>query len=268
MTHPVSKRLESFWVSACAAALSVVILGVSNIAAADDLEDAAAALQRMDYATATALWQPLAQQGSSKAEIGMGKIYDGGFGVAKDPAQATVWFQKAADQGDAEGECLVGERYVQGYGGLSHDVSQGLALMEKAVDHGNANCAAQIGELYRNGLFGAPKNPERAAAWHRRAAEMGDTLAEGRLGIDYQFGIGVQQDSAQAAYWYRKEVEQLRKEAEQGSVSAQLTLGQSYEWASSGLPIDKAAALYWCGKAARQKSPIKGFAEQCVAAAK
>jgi TPR repeat protein len=242
MTHPVSKRIESFWVSACAAALSVVSLGVSNIAAADDLEDAAAALQRMDYATATALWQPLAQQGSSKAEIGMGKIYDGGFGVAKDPAQATVWFQKAADQG--------------------------LALMEKAVDHGNANCAAQIGELYRNGLFGAPKNSERAAAWHRRAAEMGDTLAEGRLGIDYQFGIGVQQDSAQAAYWYRKEVEQLRKEAEQGSVSAQLTLGQSYEWASSGLPIDKAAALYWCGKAARQKSPIKGFAEQCVESAK
>jgi len=268
MTHPISKRLDSFWVSARAAVLAVVILGVSNTAAADQLEDAAAALQRMDYATATALWQPLAQQGNSRADIGMGKIYDSGLGVPKDPAQATVWFQKAANQGDAEGECLLGGRYVQGYGGLRHDVSQGLALMEKAADHGNANCAQQIGELYRNGLFGAPKNLVRAAAWHRRGAEMGDTLAEGRLGTDYQFGIGVQQNSSQAAYWYRKEVEQMRKDAEQGNVAAQLNLGESYETASSGLPRDKAAALYWCGKAARQKSPIKTFAEQCVALAK
>ncbi|HTC25575.1 tetratricopeptide repeat protein [Dyella sp.] len=268
MMHPISRCFDSFGVCARAAALAALVLGMINTAAADQLEDAAAALHRMDYATAIALWQPLAQQGNSRAEMGMGKLYDSGLGVPKDPAQATVWYQKAANQGDVEGECFVGERYVQGYGGLPHDVSQGLTLMEKAADHGNANCAEQIGELYRNGLFGAPKNPVQAVAWYRRGAEMGNTLAEGRLGADYQFGIGVQQDSAQAAYWYRKEVEQMRKDAEQGNVVAQLNLGESYETASSGLARDKTAALYWCGKAAQQKSPLKIFAEQCVALAK
>lgn len=232
------------------------------------LKEATAAFVRMDYSTAAAIWRPLAEQGNPAAEVGMGKLYDSGSGVPKDPVQATAWFQRAADQSFAESECTLGLRYVEGFGVQLRDVSQGLALMKRAADQGNGSCAESIGELYRNGLFGVPKDPVQAAAWHRRGAEMGDTLAEGRLGIDYQFGIGVEQDSAQAAYWYRKEVEQMRKDAEQGDVVAQLNLGESYESASSGLPRDKAAALYWCGKAAQQTSRIKVFAEQCVALAK
>lgn len=232
------------------------------------LKAATAALTRMDYSTAAAIWRPLAEQGNPAAEVGMGKLYDSGSGVPKDPAQATVWFQRAADQGFAEGECTLGLRYVEGLRVQLRDVSQGLALMSRAVDHGSGSCAESIGELYRNGLFGVPKDTVQAAAWHRRGAEMGDTLAEGRVGIDYQFGIGVKQDSAQAAYWYRKEVEQMRKAAEQGDVVAQLNLGEAYAWASSGLSRDKTAALYWCGKAAQQTSRIKIFAEQCVALAK
>ncbi|WP_322012596.1 tetratricopeptide repeat protein [Paraburkholderia sp. J12] len=265
MTCWYSRWLNGFEGRARSTAMAAVFLGVTNTATADQFEDAEVAFQRMDYATAVALWQPLAEHGSPSAEIGLGKLLDSGFGIPKNQVQATVWFQKAASQGDAEGECIVGERYVQGDGGLSHDVSQGLALMEKAADHGNANCAGQIGELYRNGLFGVPKDHVEAAAWHRRGAEMGDASAEGRLGIDYQFGIGVQQDSAQAAYWYRKAVEQTRKEADQGNVASQLNLGQSYEWGSLGLARDKPAALYWCQKAAQQRSRIENFAEQCVA---
>lgn len=264
MTYPTSRYLDGFRVSARVIGLVVLILGIANTAAADQLGDAATAFQTMDYATAVAFWRPLAERGNSKAEIGLGKLYDSGFGVPKDPAQATVWFLKAANQGDAEGECIVGERYVQGAGGLFRDISQGLALMRNAVGHGSAYCAGQIGELYRNGLFGVHKDPVEAAAWHRRGAEMGDTLTQGRLGADYEFGIGVLEDSEQAAYWYRKAVEQLRKEAEQGNVASQLNLGQTYEWGSWGLGRDKAAALYWCKRAAQQKSRVEDFAKQCV----
>jgi uncharacterized protein len=265
VTNPISWCGYCFKVSAHAVALAALILGITSAAAADRLEDAATAFQNMDYATAAAIWRPLAEQGSSKAQVSMGKLYDAGLGVPKDRSIATAWFQKAADQGDAEGECVIGERYVQGVGGLPHDISAGLALMEKAADYENGHCALQIGELYRNGLFGVPKDHVQAAVWHRRAAELGNALAEGRLGIDYQFGIGVNQDSSQAAYWYKRAAEQTRKEADQGNVAAQLNLGESYEQGSFGLVRDKAAALYWCQKAVEQKSPIQIFAEQCVA---
>lgn len=238
----------------------------TTTAATDNrLKEATAAFIRMDYSTAAAIWRPLAEQGDPTAEVGMGNLYDSGSGVPKDPEQATTWYQRAADQGFGEGECTLGLRYVEGLGVQLRDISQGLTLMKKAVDQGNGHCAESIGELYRNGLFSVPKDTVEAAAWHRRGAEMGDTSAEARLGIDYQFGIGVQQDSAKAAYWYRKAAEQTHKAADQGNVAAQLNLGESYEWGSLGLARNKAAALYWCQKAAQQRSRIENFAEQCVA---
>ncbi|MFM0030269.1 tetratricopeptide repeat protein [Paraburkholderia madseniana] len=101
------------------------------------LKEATAALIRMDYSTAAATWRPLAEQGNPAAEVGMGKLYDSGLGVPKDPVQATAWFQRAADQDFAEGECALGLRYVEGLGVPLRDVSQGLALMKKAADQGN-----------------------------------------------------------------------------------------------------------------------------------
>lgn len=109
------------------------------------------------------------------------------------------------------------------------------------------------------------KIPRKQPLGIEGGAEMGAALAEGRVGVDYQFGIGVPQDSAKAAYGYRKAVEQLHKEADQGNVAGQLNLGESYEWGSYGLARNKAEALYWCQKAAQQKSRIENFAEQCVA---
>jgi len=81
-------------------------------------------------------------------------------------------------------------------------------------------------------------------------------------GDDQHFGAGTLED----AHLCRGVC--LGKDAEQGDVGAQLNLGESYEWGSTGLPRDKTAALYWCQKAAQQKSPIKNLAEQCVARVK
>jgi uncharacterized protein len=241
------------------------VMPQTTVSTDKELKEARAAFDRTDYSTAAAIWQPLAEKGNPAAEVGMGKLYDFGWGVPKDRVQATAWYQKAANQGFAEGECTIGLGYVEGMGVQPHDISRGLALMKAAVDHGSGSCAESIGELFRVGLFGVPKDTVQATAWHRKGAEMGDALAESRLGIDYEFGIGIERNPALAAYWYGKEVEQTRKDAEQGDAVAQLRLGQAYAWASSGLPRDKAAALYWCGKAAQQPSRIKAFAEQCVA---
>ena len=215
--------------------------------------------------TALSLWRPLAEQENAAAQRGLGILYENGLAVPKDEAQSVIWYRKAADQGDAEAEYRLGHAYVQGASGLPRDLSQGMALMIKAGEHGNARSLYFIGEFYRVGMFGVPKDDAQAIAWYRKAADLGDAIAESRLAIAYQFGTGVSKDMAQADFWYRKAEEQTRKNAEEGSVAAQLSLGMSYEMGLGTIAMDKSAALFWYRKAAQQDGPLKHAAESDVA---
>ena len=68
-------------------------------AAAGPLEDAAAADDKGDYATALHLLRPLADQGNAQAQFKLGSMYDDGHGVAQSDAEALKWYRMAADQG-------------------------------------------------------------------------------------------------------------------------------------------------------------------------
>ena len=61
---------------------------------AGPLEDAQAAYDRGKYALAIELWQPLAEQGNPAAQAGLGGLYLGGYGVARDEAVAMAWFAR------------------------------------------------------------------------------------------------------------------------------------------------------------------------------
>jgi TPR repeat protein len=54
-----------------------------------------------DEAQAVAWYRKAAAQGNVNAQYNLGVMYAQGRGVAKDKAQAVDWFRKAADQGDA-----------------------------------------------------------------------------------------------------------------------------------------------------------------------
>lgn len=56
----------------------------SRIAIADPFEDAKAAFERSDYATALAIFRPLADQGDATAHLYPGEMYMGGGGVKND----------------------------------------------------------------------------------------------------------------------------------------------------------------------------------------
>jgi uncharacterized protein len=66
------------------ATLIATFLALSGAAAAGPLEDAIAAYRRGDYATASHLWRPLANQGVAKAQYDLGFMYANGQGVAQD----------------------------------------------------------------------------------------------------------------------------------------------------------------------------------------
>jgi uncharacterized protein len=234
---------------------------------ADQLEKAEAAYKRRDYATAAALWRPLANEGNAPAQTGMGILYENGLEVPRDRTQSINWYRKAAGQGDAEAEYRLGEAYVLGSlsgAGLSRDIGLGLELMKKAASQGNIQSMNSIGSLYQHGLFGIVKDSNEAYIWYRKAADLGDPIAESRVGSAYEFGQGVEKDSEQAKIWYARSAAEDRKRADNGDVVSQLSLGLSYELGVGGFPRDPAEALTWYRKAAQQDGPLKKEAEDDV----
>jgi TPR repeat protein len=79
-------------------------------------EEAAAAWQRQDYATAERLYRALAQQGDPSAQHFLGKMYDNGEGVGQDSAEAAKWFRLAAEQGHTGAQFYLGNLYANGKG--------------------------------------------------------------------------------------------------------------------------------------------------------
>ena len=92
------RRGATAWTRAAFAAI-VLLLSLAGPAAAGPLEDAAAASDRGDHATALRLLRPLADQGDASAQYILGVMY-AKVGGAKNYAEALKWYRLAADQGD------------------------------------------------------------------------------------------------------------------------------------------------------------------------
>jgi hypothetical protein len=78
-------------------AVSLVAAVLAGAALAGPLDDAQAAYNRGDYATALQLIRPLADQGDARAQSILGLMYESGRGVPQDYAEAVKWYRKAAD---------------------------------------------------------------------------------------------------------------------------------------------------------------------------
>ena len=140
------------------------LLAFASPAMAGPLEDAHAAYERGDYATAMSLWRPLADQGDAGAQRNLGLMYFRGQVVPQDYAQAFAWWLVAAGQGDAGAQRNLGLMYIHGQG--------------------------------------VPQSFVEALAWLQPAANLGDALAQYSLGLMYTNGPGVPQDYVQAHVWF------------------------------------------------------------------
>ena len=79
-------------------------------------DQATAAYDRGDYATAYRLFRPLAEQGDVAAQTNLGILYYTGQGVTQDYAAAVSWYRKAADLADAQAQFNLGLMYAKGQG--------------------------------------------------------------------------------------------------------------------------------------------------------
>ena len=78
--------------------IGLMLMVSSCIVCAGPHEDARAAAERGDFATALRLWHPLAEQGNSTAQYNLGAMYSQGQGVPQDYNEAAKWFRLTSIQ--------------------------------------------------------------------------------------------------------------------------------------------------------------------------
>jgi len=145
-------------------AASVILVALAGAVIAGPFEDASAAYNSQDYATAYRLFRTLADSGNVYAQGAIGVMYAKGQGVPRNDAEAVKWYRLAADGGNAESQLALARMYETGRGVSQSDVE--------------------------------------AATWYRRAADQGESWAQTNLGVKYARGQGVPQDYVAAYMWF------------------------------------------------------------------
>ncbi len=101
-----------------------------------------------DYATALAEWQPLAEQGDSGGQFGLGLLYANGWGVPQSDDKAFEWYSVAADLGFPAAQISLGKMYSIGFG-APLDIVQAHMWYSVAALLGDFNAEFDRDELAR-----------------------------------------------------------------------------------------------------------------------
>ncbi len=219
------------------------------------------------------------------AQYGMGMVFENGWGVSKDTAQAEKWFhialmscRKLVKKGNTDAQSTLAVLYSTGRG-VKKDPAEALKWWRIAAKNGNVAAQNELGRKYTYG-WGVKKDYAKAEKWWRKAAAQGNGVAQNSLGFKYFYGYGVKKNYVKAIKWYLKAAEQeytsaqdslggmyakgqgvkknyteaakwYRKAADQGYASAQKSLGDMYD-KGQGVKKDYAEAVKWYRKAAEQ----------------
>ncbi len=171
-----------------------LMLSFAVPAAAGPFEDGVAAYSKGDYATALRLLFPLAEQGNARAQLNLGVMYNNGWGVTQNDAEAAKWFRKAAEQGLANAQYLVGNMYVL------QDYLEAVKWYRLAADQGLDIAQYALGLMYDIGE-NVPQDYAEAVKWYRLAADQGHVSAQYNLGLMYGRGRGGPQNYVHAHMW-------------------------------------------------------------------
>ena len=114
------------------------------------LEDGQAAFNTGNYDLAFSLWQTLATQGHSDAQVFVGLSYANGWGVDKNTKLASHWYQKAANNDNASAQFLLGLYFVSG---SDADLPTGVMWLQRAADNGDSSAKRFLKKAKKRGWF-------------------------------------------------------------------------------------------------------------------
>jgi TPR repeat protein len=151
----------------------LVLVGSSSLVLAaspdiqSELSKGLAFARAGDYGAARAVWSTLARHGSAEAQFRLGWLYESGFGVEKNDADAARWYVFAAKREHAGALYNLGVMLSEGRG-VPRDDGKAAEHFRQAAIQGHAKAQYNLGILYQTGR-GVPKDLQRARFWLDRA---------------------------------------------------------------------------------------------------
>lgn len=194
--------------------------------------------EKIDIDTSTVVkYYELALGGSSEAQFEIGShCYDMAW-----YDQALYWFELSAKQGNAKAANGIGRCYYNG-NGVTKSPRNAYNWFHRSAEGNCVEGMNNMGKCLVEGTGVITPNAKKAMKYYQRAANMKYLPAEYNFGIHLFFGKGIPQDKENGLYW-------LNKAADEGSASAQNTLGNIYREGLEGTIVDKKKAESWYIKA-------------------
>jgi TPR repeat protein len=226
----------------------------------------------------------LAAKGSLRAGMAKyGYMRFNGIGVEANRVEGESWLRRAGLGGDPEAAAFVADIYATRGGELPPNFAEAAIWYRLAAAAGHKLSARALGTLYAEGN-GVPRDPDEAAIWFRRsaesgnpqaqsdlaslllsgrtnpkiteqppvhewfeqAAEAGDLIAAFNFAVCLAQGVGVPQDEARAAIWFRR--------AAEGVLNAQHWYGRILAQ-GRGIERNPEEARFWLQKCADAELP-------------
>ena len=180
---------------------AAVLWASPSVLPAQSVKAGIEAWQRADYASAVAIWRPLAESGDPDASFNIGQAYRLGRGVPTNLAAAKTWFERAAAKGHVDAQTTLGLLLFQ-----NGDQAEGLRWLRSAAEKGEPRAMLVFGTALVNG-DGVTQDPVLGYAYVSRAAAQGlapakDTLKQldGMLSLqDRKKGLAIAQSKAKSA---------------------------------------------------------------------
>jgi TPR repeat protein len=213
--------------------LGPVVLSVVAAPAFADTAAGLAAFKNKDYQRAFKEWKAAAEAGEAEAQFDLGVLYAQGFGVRRDLAVAASWYRKAAEQGNSEAQFAMGQMYSRGWG-VPRDTADALRWFQMANTPDADGPRTEWAQIEGHGI---QQDAAQAAYWYRLAADKGHPEAQYNLAALYAGGKGVKRDEEQAARW-------VSAAATQGYSLAMSNFGARFA-AGNGVAKDDRRSYFW-----------------------
>ena len=156
--------------------VAALLAFASASAAGQSVKAGIDAWQRADYASAVAIWRPLAESGDADAQFNLGQAYRLGRGVPINLGAAKTWFERAANTGHVDAETTLGLLLFQ-----NGEQPQGLKWLKQAAEKGEPRALLVYGTALYNG-DGVTQDRVLGYAYVSRAAAQGLGPAKDTLG--------------------------------------------------------------------------------------
>jgi TPR repeat protein len=189
-----------------------LLLTFAVAAYAGDIEDATTAYQRKDFGVAMRLLQPLAAQGVSRAQHGVGLMLFKGEGVVQDQTRGLELITTAAQAGDSKAQSFLAYIHYSGMG-VTKDHVSATKWAEKAAAQGDSVGQLLLGYAYLN-AFGLPRDYERSIDSFRKSAAQDNPFGQYELAKLILLGFGTEAEGAEAEKMLRKVMEKVPNASE------------------------------------------------------